>query len=390
MICFQNIGEIDIEAIRIMGASIKEDGAIGFFGTGLKYAIAVLLREKQRIVIHSGETRLEFGTKKTVIRGRDFDVVTINGEPIGFTTELGKTWKMWMAFRELYCNCTDEGGHVSHSDAIRPESGTTTIEVEGEDFEREYHQRAENFLIDRTPIFSCAEYEVYSGESSYFFYKGVRVHDLDNRSMLTYNVLSKIDLTEDRTAKSYWDVYMIARKAVCNINDERLARRLITAHATYYEAHLDLDYPVFSDEFAKAVVYEYKKNCANLNKTLLKFINRLKPSGLYNKADMSKVQKKQLDKAVNFIQKIGYEATPYKITVVETLGHVVMAKALVEDDEIILSKQCFDKGTKYLASTLIEEVIHIRERLTDESRGLQTYLFDKIISLGEELIGEPI
>ena len=41
---FTNPGEIDIRGATIAGLSAKEDaGAIGYFGTGLKYAIAQVL-----------------------------------------------------------------------------------------------------------------------------------------------------------------------------------------------------------------------------------------------------------------------------------------------------------------------------------------------------------
>ena len=32
----------------------------------------------------------------------------MNGERLGFTTDLGKTWEMWQIFRELYSNMLDE------------------------------------------------------------------------------------------------------------------------------------------------------------------------------------------------------------------------------------------------------------------------------------------
>src|ERR1700733_12022356 len=45
MIVFENYGEIEIDAITTFGVSVKEGpNPIGFFGTGLKYAVAVLLR----------------------------------------------------------------------------------------------------------------------------------------------------------------------------------------------------------------------------------------------------------------------------------------------------------------------------------------------------------
>lgn len=109
MIIFKNKGAIDVRAIKILGVSVKKDNAIGFFGTGLKYAIAICLREGCPLSIWSGGEEYSFTTKKVAITGQDFDVVCMNGEELGFTTELGKTWKLWQAFRELYCNCTDEG-----------------------------------------------------------------------------------------------------------------------------------------------------------------------------------------------------------------------------------------------------------------------------------------
>lgn len=45
MIIFRNAGTIDPKSITTFGVSSKENpGAIGFFGTGLKYALAILLR----------------------------------------------------------------------------------------------------------------------------------------------------------------------------------------------------------------------------------------------------------------------------------------------------------------------------------------------------------
>jgi len=46
MIILKNKGEIEIETITTMGVNVKEcDSPIGFFGTGLKFAIATFLRE---------------------------------------------------------------------------------------------------------------------------------------------------------------------------------------------------------------------------------------------------------------------------------------------------------------------------------------------------------
>lgn len=43
-----------------------------------------------------------------------------------------------------------------------------------------------------------------------------------------------------------------------------------------------------------------------------------------------------------------------------------------------------------LASTLIEEYLHLRHGWHDLTRELQNFLFDKLVSLGEEIAGEPL
>jgi len=60
-IIFKNNGIIDLDFIRSFGVSVKEnDNPIGFFGTGLKYAIAILLREKQEVSVFLGKEEYKF------------------------------------------------------------------------------------------------------------------------------------------------------------------------------------------------------------------------------------------------------------------------------------------------------------------------------------------
>ena len=62
-----------------------------------------------------------------------------------------------------------------------------------------------------------------------------------------------------------------------------------------------------------------------------------------------------------------------------------------KDGLITLSVDCFDKGTKFLASTIFEEYVHCKYGFQDESRQLQEFLFDRIVTMGEEYVtGEPL
>jgi len=43
-----------------------------------------------------------------------------------------------------------------------------------------------------------------------------------------------------------------------------------------------------------------------------------------------------------------------------------------------------------VASTLLEEWVHNYHRCADFDRNMQSWLFDKILSIGEEINGEPL
>jgi hypothetical protein len=86
-VIFENPGEIDAAAIRTFGVSVKEgDNPIGFFGTGLKYALAILLRSGHSVTIQSGVSKHRFALKDVTIRGEKFQIVTMDRHELGFTT----------------------------------------------------------------------------------------------------------------------------------------------------------------------------------------------------------------------------------------------------------------------------------------------------------------
>jgi len=175
-IIFENAGEIDSLMITTFGVNVKEsDDAIGFFGTGLKYSIAILARLGIPIQIHSGETVHTFSKKQVTLRGKDFEFVAMDGVALGFTTEVGKKWELWMAYRELFCNTKDEGGRVYESDEIpEPEAGITRVIVSGADFMSVRNQHSIYFL-NSSPFIVSGDMEVHRGTCCHVFYKGVAV-----------------------------------------------------------------------------------------------------------------------------------------------------------------------------------------------------------------------
>lgn len=199
MITLKNDGHLEIDLIKTMGVNVKEsDSPIGYFGTGLKYAIAVFVRENIPITLYIGENKYSFLSEKKVIRGKEFDFCVMKGEfdfeRLAFTTDLGKNWEPWQAYREIHSNCLDEGGTIKLEPA-KPEDGSTQFFIE------------HNFDVDsiflnkgaKKLIFENDEIEIYEGESDYIFYKGIRAKDLSRKSVYTYNIKRYCQLTEDRS-----------------------------------------------------------------------------------------------------------------------------------------------------------------------------------------------
>lgn len=106
----------DMRKALYHGASDKGEGSIGRFGTGMKYAIAVLLRFGCPYV--KIETGPETWTFKKTEDGRIIGLLANELDPGGKPDVIdtmthvnyGKRWLPWMAIREFVSNAIDAGG----------------------------------------------------------------------------------------------------------------------------------------------------------------------------------------------------------------------------------------------------------------------------------------
>lgn len=399
MIVFENPGEIDIRSISTFGVSVKEgDNPIGFFGTGLKYAIAVLLRTGHRVTIMSGLSVVQFAVAKTTVRGQEFDFVTMaidGAEPtaIGFTTELGKQWDVWMAYREIACNSKDEKGEGRHEHyMVDAEAGKTQVIVQGEAFESAFAQ-SHLYILEDEPMFKMGTLEVRNRPGQEFFYRNVRVSDLRVRSLFTYNELSKVELTEDRTVKHQWHIGHRIATGILHATDAKFIRTVITADEDTLEGGLDYHgWGVApSPEFLAVVGDCLADRMYKVNQSAMKvWKDATKRNFEPREIKLTAVQQKSMDKALDFCERLGFTIRgAYPVIVAESLGEGCLG--LAEDETIYIAERVFHSGgTKQLASTLIEEYLHLRHGWKDLTRELQTFLFDKLVSVGEELVGEPL
>lgn len=246
MLIFENEGEIDPRLITLIGVNVKQSAsAIGFFGTGLKYAVACLARWGEEIRIQSGAAEFTFTAEDQEIRGRDFGILTMRSKydssQLGFTTELGKIWEPWMVYRELWCNAHDEpGARIYEGDAPVPKAGLTRVIVSGPKI-AEAHAKRDDFILDttaRTPLHVVEGLEIYEGAGERIFYRGIAVQKPSKVSLYTYNITEHLYLTEDRTAGS-WSTDPIIARGLTLIEGRAAIDATLLAPAEKFESRLD-------------------------------------------------------------------------------------------------------------------------------------------------------
>ncbi|HEX2600090.1 MAG TPA: hypothetical protein VHL05_15025 [Terriglobales bacterium] len=386
-VSFQNRGLIDLRAVRTFGVSAKDcSNPIGFFGTGLKYAIAICLRLGGSITLWRGMDRVDFATSDVSIRNADFRVVTMNGDELGFTTDLGKTWEAWQAFREIYCNTMDEGGSVQDGEA-EPLADHTTIVVRGGAFYGAFLER-DQIVITAQPKFSTPRVRVHDRGGQYAHFRSIRVAKLEHAALMTYDVLSGIELTEDRTLKSVYQYYAAIREMIVGSDDADLISRFLQAPEGYMETRIDLDcWTTPSPTFMQVVESLTFRRVTN--RTALDLYRKHNKTTIEPDAvPLNKIERMQLDRAIEFAEWAGYAVNDYEIVVTNDLGEDKLGMAY--EGKIYLNRVAFANGTKIVAGTLIEEFIHLRHELSDESRELQNHLLNALVGMGELARGEPL
>lgn len=270
-IVFRTPGTLDVRAFTTMGVNAKPNttSPIGYFGTGLKYAVAVLARLGAQLTVHTGGHRYWFEAQPMTFRGTDFQQLTMrrdawvggSGWRLGrrqklpFTTLYGRNWEAWMAFRELYSNTLDEGGTTEEypewadPGSVAPpapwqEQGKETlIIVSGcDEFVQAYRDRAAIFidLAGHEVKAALPGVEVREGSTQRLYYQGMRAKDVGKPTLNTYNFTTAQNLTEDRQLAHEWQV----RTTLANIiaghcEDEKLIEAVITAKDELWEHGLE-------------------------------------------------------------------------------------------------------------------------------------------------------
>lgn len=267
-------GKLDLRSLTIFGLNAKPatDTPIGYFGTGLKYAVAVLARNNIPVTFWIDGKRWTIEQDDTKFRDKSFRALSLVRDrgkmmprkilALPFTTELGKNWELWQAFRELEANTRDEKGITelcpdSTAFPISRNVYDTWIVVQDERYTECFLSRDQYFLPDgltaREPRSMSDRIQVFARKSKAVYYRSIRILDLKEPSENTYNILAPITLTEDRTAKSEFDVMWEIQNCLGASNNAEIIRRAVSAPPKTFERKFDYEYSARSEAFLDTV-----------------------------------------------------------------------------------------------------------------------------------------
>lgn len=410
-----NAGEIEPQALHLVGASTKRNDSskIGQFGSGNKYALAYLLRNNYNPKIYSGVNQITIETKEESFRDNTFNVVVINGEKTSITSEMGKDWKFWQAIREIYCNAIDEGGHkIEFVTDIEPQEGYTQFYIENKGEVMDFMANFDNYFAnDRKVLFECEHGRILekSGSTANLYRKGIRCHNSQKKSSYDYD-FNNIAINEDRLVMYSWQIdekiwkllYLctnkdVIRNVICNTDSSDFIEGCISDIASIDSSVMSSEFKevlqdlklapkgmsglLSAEESASTVVvptkvFESVRGFLADDNVSSKF--RISSSGaMFRKIEYTKLHEATLQQALEFLKEVNFEIDyPIHLAVFDEKSVLGCAYK----NEIFISDICMEKGVNEVVNTLIEEFIHIKYNVNDETRGFQTAIITEFIT----------
>lgn len=286
----ENQGVSDAETFMVLGVSStrysRNENTIGKFGSGVKQAICVFLRNSINPIIYLGNLRLEFFTKLENIRdvegthafnqvccrltGKDSEGRQINRtEKCGFVTEFGELdWtKIEMGLREIISNALDASYKLVNSNSgmrvetvgdnqVRAKAGYTRFYIPMVPEVSHYY----NNIYTKFLHFSHGS-EVYKdslmckrNDKTNIYRRGVWVGEIEaaRKSLWDYNI-RELELDESRNMKSW-----VARTQAAKLLRESSVTHIVSYLCLLKDISSNEDYWELSfDEYSLGLKSDY-------------------------------------------------------------------------------------------------------------------------------------
>lgn len=387
MLCFTTPTTLDLRVLTTMGVNVKPNSAspIGHFGTGLKYAMAILLRTGHAVKIETGGKVYHLTTTTANIRGKEFSLCQLVGPDgpldLPFTLDYGKEWELWMAYRELVSNTWDEGGSIFTHEP-RCAQDETQITVSGPGMDEVHNQRNDYFLSTTTKrrLATVSGVEIYDSNSPHIFYKGIRAYTPLKPTLFTYNLTTDIALTEDRTIRSIWSVTDRITTAISNSQNEYISTSTILASVAYQESSWDFNLHSASSHFITLSTFLYRTGKiynALLSRSIREHLDRTTPT---SEREPTPREATLLQRALTFLSHSTMAIT-HPIAIASHLPNSLLGTIRrTPAPTIILSPAAFNHGLRSLCGTLVEEELHLRSGAGDETREMQEVFLSALLA----------
>ena len=425
LLAIRSKGEIEPEAISLMGASTKrgDSSKIGMFGSGNKFALAFFMRSGLTPRIYSGTREIKISSVRKLFRNEPFETITVDGAETSLTTAMGKDWDCWMAIREVYANALDEGeATIECVTSVRKKAGYTTFYIPmNEEVQEFYDNIGDYFSTFRTPIYQNENGQLFPSEGKTVLYrKGIRCFHQDSPSMFNYNI-PDILITEDRTVRWQWHIGEAMYKLIASMDSLPMIKTYLSliSDPSYYESDPSnstisfANAPPIWDEamkglyFCPAVISGFVKESergmttfisgkvhaaleARFGKNILPPSLRGQGSTRYKLITASDQYSHKISKAVAFLKFAGINVDQYPVHLGEFSNKDILAEAEPDTQSIVLSDRLMTMGQKVITQTLIEEYLHLKTGARDETRDFQNASLNLCTTLMEQIVGEEL
>lgn len=421
----ENKGVLDTEALVLIGASTKrdEEGKIGFFGSGNKYALATLLRLEVPFQIFAGEQEIEISSAPVSFRGKSFNRIYINGEATSLTTDMGPQWEEWMAIREFVSNSIDEGGSniITSMDQVSGKEGSTRIYVAHTPKIKEIVENWDLlFTFDREDVvYENADGKLFqqknNDEHMLLFRRGIRAYKSTTTKSLFHYDMKNFVINESRLIDSTYSAAYIVARYLAKITDLNIIKKVISNsyNTEYWESQIDWKYcgTSLSPEWEEAIkgraivlrdVAEFYSDViqrkphylvsTSMGVMLKRQIPEIKIYGLnedgntfaFCEVDQTPKMEYLIREACKFLEETQYNVK-FPIKVVKFEREAVLGQA--HENTILLSDTLFSMGKKEIVSTIIEENEHLVTGMKDFTRSFQNHFINLFLTEKEERFG---
>jgi len=420
----QSAGEIEIEAFTLIGASSKREDStkIGYFGSGLKYSIASMLRNEIDFKIFQGDREIKFDIVEKSFRNEIYKAISVDGQETSMTTTMGGTdWDIPFApIREIYSNALDEDENVFLQETNNPfgEIGTTTIYIEKTKDVAHFMENFMDYFCDKNPnVISsnnyCTVYPKTTDGTLRLFRKGILCsHDSQTQSLFSYNS-EHFSINESRVLSDNYSAKINIARGLKLTENKNLISDLINGlkggNAGYFEHELDFStYVQFSNVWhevvkdKKYVPAEILMFCKghdlkdriilpkNLLLALFRQFEGLDVLGMSEKhssaeyileENPSEMLTDKIIDALGTLQNTKYNSRLTDIDIKYAVFIEDDILGLAEKGKIILSTKLIDEDIPYIAKIIIEENEHNRSGYGDKTRNFQNHLFKLYFNL---------